>query len=237
MVRVARGAEHGRSRARIVSALAVIPARDAESTIGLVVRGLKSAVPDLSILVIDDGSTDATSARAREAGADVIRHEVNRGKGAALQSGFDEACRRGMGRVVTLDADGQHDPAYAGGLLEALDRSDVVIGSRDRDRRGMPWLRRATNSFMTWAVSRLAGREIEDTQSGFRAIRATVLAAVRPRSSRFDYESEFLIEAGRKGFTIGAVPVPTLYNAPGSHIDPVRDTARFIRLVVRELIR
>jgi len=220
-----------------VNTLAVIPARDAESTIGSVVGDLKRHLPGLSILVIDDGSIDATSARAREAGADVIRHDVNRGKGAALQTGFDEACGRGVDRVLTLDADGQHDPAYAPVLLGALDRADIVIGSRDRNRRGMPWLRKATNSFMTWLVSRLAGTAIEDTQSGFRAMRAKVLEGVRPRSSRFDYESEFLIEAGRKGFTIAAVPVPTLYNAPGSHIDPLRDTARFIRLVMRQLIR
>jgi glycosyltransferase involved in cell wall biosynthesis len=216
-----------------VNALAVIPARDAQETIGAVVQGLKRNAPDLAILVVDDGSVDATSARAREAGADVIRHEVNGGKGAALQTGFDEALRRGVARVLTLDADGQHDPACARGLLLALDRSDVVIGSRDRDRTGMPWIRRATNSFMTWVVSGLARRKLEDSQSGFRAIRAEVLAAVRPRSSRFDFESEFLIEAGRKGFTIGALPVPTLYNAPGSHIDPFHDTVRFFRLVLR----
>jgi len=227
---MARRAEPG--LAGVVKAMAVIPARDAQATIGDVVQGLKRALPMLSILVVDDGSVDATSARAREAGADVIRHEVNGGKGAALQTGFDEALRRGVGGVLTLDADGQHDPAYAAGLLQALDRSDVVIGSRDRDRTGMPWLRRATNSVTTWFVSRLAGRRIEDSQSGFRAIRAEVLAAVRPRSSRFDFESEFLIGAGRKGFTIGALPVPTLYNAPGSHIDPFRDTVRFIRLIL-----
>ena len=211
----------------------MIPARDAEGTIGAVVRGLLENVPELSVLVVDDGSVDATSARAREAGADVIRHEANAGKGAALQTGFDEASRRGIERVLTLDADGQHDPAFAARLLRALDGSDIVIGSRDGNRSGMPWLRRATNSVMTSIVSGLAGKRIEDSQSGYRGIRTEVLAAVRPRSSRFDYESEFLIEAGRKGFTMGATPVPTLYNAPGSHIHPVRDTVRFIRLVLR----
>ena len=214
-------------------AMAVIPARDAEATVGAVVRAVKKAIPEATVLVVDDGSTDATSAAARGAGADVIRHEVNRGKGAALQTGFDEALRRGAERVLTLDADGQHAPAYAPGLLAALDGSDVVIGSRDGNRAGMPWIRRATNSVMTSIVSGLAGKKIEDTQSGYRAIRSEVLAAVRPGSLRFEYESEFLIEAGRKGFRIGSVPIPTLYNAPGSHIDPFRDTVRFIRLLFR----
>jgi glycosyltransferase involved in cell wall biosynthesis len=217
--------------------MAVIPARDAESTIGGVVSGLKAALPDLTVLVVDDGSSDGTGAAARAAGADVIRHEVNRGKGAALQTGFDEAAGRGVERVLTLDADGQHDPAYAAALLRALDGKDLVIGSRDGDRTGMPWIRRATNSVMTGIVSRLAGTPIQDTQSGYRAISAPVFASVRPKSSRFEYESEFLIEAGRKGFTIGSVPVPTLYNAPGSHIRPVCDTLRFLRLLARRWSR
>jgi hypothetical protein len=138
-----------------------------------------------------------------------------------------------MDQVLTLDADGQHDPARAPELLHALDRFDVVIGSRDGDRTGMPWIRRATNSVMTRIVSALARHRIADTQSGYRAVRADVLRSVRPRSSRFEYESEFLIEAGRKGFSFGAVAIPTLYNAPGSHIDPFRDTLRFFRLVFR----
>ena len=216
-----------------MSVMAVIPARDAEATVGDVVRGLTKALPGVSVLVVDDGSSDGTSGAARSAGADVLRHEVNRGKGAALQTGFDEALRRGADRVITLDADRQHDPSLAPQLLHALDRSDIVIGSRDGNRAGMPWIRRATNSVMTGIVSHLAGHRIEDTQSGYRAVRVAVLRSVRPPSSRFEYESEFLIEAGRKGFTFGSVPIPTLYNAPGSHIHPVRDTARFLKLLVR----
>ena len=220
-----------------MNAMAVIPARDAEATIAEVVRGLKRAIPHLTVLVVDDGSVDATSARARDAGAEVIRRDVNGGKGAALQTGFDEALRRGAEAVLTLDADGQHDPTCAAELLQGLDGSDVVIGSRDKDRTGMPWLRRATNTVTTWFVSRLAGREIQDSQSGYRAIRAEVLASVRPISQRFDYESEFLIGAGRQGFHITSTPIPTLYNAPGSHIDPIRDTIRFVQLVLRHWIR
>lgn len=215
--------------------VAVIPARDAAGTIANVVRGVLAAVPGSSVVVVDDGSSDETGARAQEAGAIVVRHAVNQGKGAALQSGFDEALRRGADAVLALDADGQHDPALAPGLLRALETSDLVIGSREGDRTGMPWLRRKTNDVTTWWVSHLARQRIPDTQSGYRAIRASVLRAVRPESRRFEYESEFLIGAARKGFRIGEAPITTLYNAPGSHIHPVRDTLRFIRLVLRHL--
>lgn len=216
---------------------AVIPARDAAGTVAAVVTGLRAAAPGLSVIVVDDGSADSTGERAREAGAIVVTHEVNRGKGAALQSGFDEALERGADRVLALDADGQHDPALAGALLAALDGADVVVGTRRQERATMPWLRRATNDVTSWWVSRLAGVPIDDSQSGYRAISAAVLRAVRPETRRFDYESEFLVLAARAGFRIGASPIPTLYNASGSHIHPVRDTLRFIRFVLRHLVR
>ena len=215
--------------------MAVIPAKDAAGTIGEVVRGLRRVLPDLEVLVVDDGSADETAARAREAGARVERHDVNRGKGAALQTGFDAAVGAGADAVLALDADGQHDPACAPALLAALEHADVVVGSRHADRRGMPWLRKATNDVTSWWVSRLAGQRVEDSQSGYRALRAAVIRRVRPASTRFEYESEFLVAAARAGFRVGSAPIPTLYNAPGSHIHPVRDTIRFVRFVWRHL--
>jgi glycosyltransferase involved in cell wall biosynthesis len=196
---------------------------------------LREALPELDVLVVDDGSTDETGARALAAGARVLRHDVNQGKGAALQTGFDAAVASGADAVLALDADGQHDPASAARLLAELAQADVVVGSRNADRRGMPWLRRATNDVTSWWVSRLAGQRIEDSQSGYRAIRADVLRRVRPESRRFEYESEFLVAAARAGFRIGFAPIPTLYNAPGSHIHPFRDTLRFVRFVWRHL--
>ncbi|HEY7728414.1 MAG TPA: glycosyltransferase family 2 protein [Candidatus Eisenbacteria bacterium] len=216
--------------------IAVVPAKDAAATVGRVVAGLKRAVPGIAVIVVDDGSADATGEVAGAAGATVVRHPRNRGKGAALQTGFDEALGRGAAAVLALDADGQHDPAAAPRLLEALDQADLVIGSREGDRTGMPWIRRATNDVTTWWVSRLAGRRIPDSQSGYRAVRASLLRAVRPKSRRFEYESELLIGAARSGYRIVSVPVPTLYNAPASHIDPLLDTLRFIRLVLRHLV-
>lgn len=218
-----------------MKAMAVIPAKDAAGTVGDVVRGLRRVLPELEVLVVDDGSGDETAARARDAGARVERHAVNRGKGAALQTGFDAAVAAGADAVLALDADGQHDPACAPALLAALERADVVVGSRNADRRGMPWLRKATNDVTSWWVSRLAGQRIEDSQSGYRAIRADVIRRVRPRSTRFEYESEFLVAAARAGFRVGSAPIPTLYNAPGSHIHPLRDTIRFVRFVWRHL--
>jgi glycosyltransferase involved in cell wall biosynthesis len=217
--------------------MAVIPAKDAATTIGDVVRGLRAILPNLDIIVVDDGSADATGAAATAAGARVVRHPVNQGKGAALQSGFDAAVASGADAVLALDADGQHDPRSAPGLLAALGHADIVVGSRNADRTGMPWLRRKTNDVTSWWVSKLAGQRIEDSQSGYRAITAPVLRAIRPESRRFDYESEFLVAAARAGFRIGAAPIPTLYNAPRSHIHPLRDTIRFIRFVLRHLVR
>jgi glycosyltransferase involved in cell wall biosynthesis len=219
-----------------MNVVAVIPAKDAESTIASVVTSIRNAVPGARVVVVDDGSSDRTGDSARAAGAHVVRHDANQGKGAALQTGFDEALRLGAEQVLAMDADGQHDPMYARGLLDALESADVVIGSREGDRTGMPWLRRKTNDVTTWWVSKLAGQRIPDSQSGYRAFRAPVLRAVRPKSTRFEYESEFLIGAARQGFRIGESPIPTLYNAPGSHIHPVRDTIRFIRLVLRHLV-
>jgi glycosyltransferase involved in cell wall biosynthesis len=216
---------------------AVIPARNAADTVPAVVRGLRETLPDATVIVVDDGSTDQTSARAAEAGAVVLRHAVNQGKGAALQTGFDEVIRLGADAALALDADGQHDPAWAPGLIEALAVADVVVGSRLLSRSGMPWLRRVTNDVTSWWVSQLARTLIEDSQSGYRAIRSTVLRRVRPVARRFDYESEFLVAAARAGFRIAAAPIPTLYNAPGSHIRPVHDTVRFVGFVLRHLFR
>jgi glycosyltransferase involved in cell wall biosynthesis len=216
---------------------AVIPAWDAAGTVGAVVRGLREALPDATVIVVDDGSSDDTGDRARGAGALVLRHPLNQGKGAALQTGFDEAVRLGADVVLALDADGQHDPAWASRLLAGLAGGDLVVGSRLQSREGMPWLRRVTNDVTSWWVSRLAGTHIEDSQSGYRAIRATVIRRVRPIARRFDYESEFLVTAARAGFRIAAAPIPTLYNAPGSHIRPVRDTVRFVSFVLRHLFR
>jgi glycosyltransferase involved in cell wall biosynthesis len=216
---------------------AVIPAYNEARHIAQVVTGVRSYLPD--VVVVDDGSKDDTAERAAQAGAHVIRHARNRGKGGALQTAFDHAEGRGYDAVIALDADGQHDPGELPRFLAALasGRGDIFLGSRMADPRGMPRLRRWTNRTTSVILSRLARQEIRDSQSGYKAIRMEVLRHVRPTRAGFDAESEFLVTASRRGYGIGHVPIRTIYGDETSSIKPVRDTWRFIRLCLVFLLR
>jgi glycosyltransferase involved in cell wall biosynthesis len=214
------------------TALVVVPALDAAATIASVVAGVRQALPDAPVLVVDDGSTDATGTVARRAGARVLRFDVNRGKGAALRAAFALAVSEGASAVLTIDADGQHDPAVAPALLETLTHADVVIGVRPREGTPMPFHRRVSNGLSSWAISCCAGVPLPDTQSGYRAIRAEVLRSVAPEGDRYEFETDFLIRAARAGFRIAGVPIPTIYGAP-SHFRPLHDAARVVATIWR----
>ena len=214
---------------------AVIPAYNAGDPLPGVARRAAAILGSDRVLVVDDGSSDGAPERAREAGAQVIAHPANRGKGAALSTGFAAALAAGAEGVITLDADGQHDPAWIPRFLEAAETADLVLGSRMRDPGAMPRLRRGVNRFTSAVVGRLAGTPLTDSQSGFRWIAREVLEAVRIESRRFDAESEILIKAARRGFRIVEIPVPAVYGNEVSRIRPMRDTLRFFRLVARSL--
>ena len=209
----------------------VVPALDAAASVGTVLDGLREALPDAILIGIDDGSTDAT-ARVMQLRCDhVERHDVNRGKGTALRTGFARALAQGATIIVTVDADGQHDPAAAPALIKALDTADLVIGARRREGR-MPFGRRLTNGMSAAAVSHCTGQHVPDSQSGFRAMRADVIRAIRPPGDRYEFETAFLILSARAGFRIASVPVATLYGAP-SHFRSFRDAASVIRTIWR----
>jgi glycosyltransferase involved in cell wall biosynthesis len=214
--------------------LAIIPAFNEEERIADVVRRAREF---LETLVVDDGSADGTSAAAAAAGAFVVRHAANRGKSAALETGFHAALERGFEAVVTLDADGQHLPEEIPRFLEAAaNGADVVVGCRMRNVRDMPTVRLWTNQTTSRIVSWLARTRMYDSQSGFRFFRAEVLRRVPVSAGRFAGESEILIRAGRRGFRIAEVPVSTVYfEGRKSRIDPFRDTIRFFRLVSKYL--
>ena len=212
---------------------AVIPAYREEGRIGGVVQAVRRILP--AVVVIDDGSDDGTAAEAEAAGATVLRHGVNQGKGTALDNGFRRAREDGFETVVTLDADGQHAPEDIPGFLEAYRRegTPVLVGNRMSDPAGMPFVRRMTNRYMSWLLSRKMGQRVPDTKCGFRLYRCDVLAGVGCGSARFDAESEILLALARKGVRMGAVPIRVIYGDEKSKIHPVRDTIRFYRMLHR----
>ncbi|MBD3349801.1 MAG: glycosyltransferase [Candidatus Eisenbacteria bacterium] len=219
--------------------LVIIPCKNLEGAVGDVVRSVLALELDLDALVVDDGSSDNTGDEAAKAGATVITHPVNMGKGEALRTGFEYAVENGYDAVVTMDGDGQHDPASIPDFVEALKSGDedIVVGSRMHAVGDMPGLRIWTNRTTSRIVSRLARQTILDSQSGFRIHGIEVLADVTGSlvTSKYDTESEILIRAGRRGYRIGSIPIASIYHDSVSHIDPFVDTLRFVGLVVRSL--
>lgn len=211
----------------------ILPSYNAARHLAGVIDDIRRVDAGLRILVVDDGSTDRTADVAREAGVDLEVHPRNRGKGAALATGFAWALRETLDWVFTMDADGQHRPEEMAGFLAAAEHEglDVVVGNRMEARRDMPWLREQTNLFTSWVVSRLAGVPIRDSQNGYRLFRVASLEGLVLRTSRYDTESEILVRLARRGCRIGSAPVSTVYGDEQSSINPVVDTGRFLRLV------
>jgi dolichol-phosphate mannosyltransferase len=212
----------------------VVPAFNAAPTVPGVVAGLHASLPGAFVVVIDDGSTDGTTEAVHGLADATVRFHENRGKGAALRVGLARALERGCQSIVTIDADGQHDPRDAPRLLDALGAADLAVGARRRVPGGMPLGRRITNRLSAAAVARCVGQPVADAQSGFRAMRADVAATVKPAGARYEFETEFLIGAARRGYRIAYVSIPTSY----PHIIPsrfrtVRDSARIIETIWR----
>jgi glycosyltransferase involved in cell wall biosynthesis len=213
---------------------AIIPAFQTESSVADVVLATRRLIQD--VLVIDDGSTDDTAGAAREAGADVLRFPVNRGKGIALRAGFSRAVENGCSAVVTLDADGQHDP---GEIPKILDRwretqAALVIGSRDHLEREMTPSRRFGNRFARRAVSFFAGLPVPDPQSGFRLYDAQLLRSISFRAVRYELEAEAIVRAARRGLRVESTPIrlTTIDGTPTSHYRNWIDTTRICSLVL-----
>jgi glycosyltransferase involved in cell wall biosynthesis len=209
--------------------VAVIPGYNEGPRIGQVVQ---AAAAHLPVFVVDDGSSDHTAAEARSAGATVIEQRPNQGKGAALRAGFRRAIAEGADAVLTLDADGQHDPAEIPSFLAAWaaePRPDLVIGRRNF--RAMPPIRRLSNVLGGRALSWAVGRPIPDNQSGYRLVGRRIMEATLGSDEQgFEFEVEMITSSIRLGGTIAWVPIRTIYGAP-SHIRPLDHLRQFIRIV------
>ncbi len=215
--------------------LAIIPAYSEGTFIGQVVSRVLQYVG--TVLVVDDGSPDNTADAAQAAGAQVIRHSTNRGKGAAIKSGLEEAAKVGTPFFLFLDGDGQHDPADIPAFFEVMNDSDadLVVGNRMTNQAAMPVVRRLTNKFMSWQIGAICKVPLPDSQCGFRLVRRELLPVLNAPSDRFEFETESLILAARRGFRIKCVPIRTIYTNQESKIRPVRDTIRYARLISKYL--
>lgn len=212
---------------------AVIPALDAEATVGAVVRATRSIVPD--VLVVDDGSCDRTATAARDAGAEVCTLPVNRGKGTALGMAFELLMRRGFDGVVTLDADGQHLACEIPRLLAVASEADLVLGTRDLLFGEMGTVRRLSNRLSSRAISWAAGQSFSDVQTGFRFYSRQLISRLGAPHGRFEAESVVVVRAVRAGLRVRTTPI-RLGLADGratSHYRPVVDTVRIAAAVTR----
>lgn len=211
----------------------IIPAFNESKEIAALVKAIKAKVPD--ILVVDDGSTDSTSQIAERAGAAVLKNSVNAGKGVCIRRGFRYALENNFDAVITMDGDGQHLPEDLPVFLRlGLDpQSDIVAGNRMGKTQNMPFIRVITNRFMSWLISILSKQKIPDTQCGYRLIKRRVLERIALTTDNFEIESEILIKASRMGFKIASVPIKTIYRGEKSQINPLLDTLRFIKFIIK----
>jgi glycosyltransferase involved in cell wall biosynthesis len=210
--------------------IALIPAYNEVRYIADVV---KRTLEQLPVVVIDDGSSDGSGAAAALAGAKVIAHKTNQGKGTALNTGFDYAVKRGVDAAITLDADGQHDPDEIPLFIDAFraGAGDIVIGKRTFGE--MPAKSQFGNRVGTWLLGKAMGQPVPDNQSGYRLLSRPVMEQVRPSSSRFEAEVEILLRAQMAGFRLAWVPIKTIYNDKKSHFRPIHDSALFLKMTWR----
>ncbi len=217
--------------------LILIPAHNEARFIAGVVKGATPYAAEVA--VVDDGSADATGEVAASVGATVIRHPVNKGKGAALQTGFNYAFGKGYQSVLTIDGDGQHRPEDIPALLERYRSSGagLVVGCRPRNLKNMPLDRFVTNWFTSALVSFLARQRVQDSQSGFRVMDVRIVPFLSFSTSHFDTESEILVDVSRAGFKITETPIQTVYGTEKSKQNPRSDTIRFFRFFFRRLFK
>jgi glycosyltransferase involved in cell wall biosynthesis len=206
---------------------AVIPCLNESASISALVAALRRQLP--LVMVVDDGSTDDTAPLAQAAGAMVVSHGRNLGKGVALRTGLSEAWRRGFAWAVTLDGDGQHVPEDLPAFQQCAEQTGarLIIGNRMHNACAIPWLRRQVNRFMSRQLSRCAGRPLPDTQCGFRLIHLQTWSELPLKTEHFEIESEMLTAFLAAGFRVEFVPIQVIRSRRSSHIRPLADSVRW----------
>ena len=215
----------------------LIPVYNESKTIGSLVAALKTK--GLSVVVIDDGSTDSSGMVAKEQGAYVITHLKKQGKGSSLQRGFAYILEKKYDGVVMMDGDGQHavedlDLFLTGARMHP---DCLLVGNRMHHSKNMPRVRFFTNTIMSYLISFVCGQKIPDTQCGYRYLPYDILQNLQLKSCDFEIESEILTQSCRKGYKVISIPVKTIYQGEESYIHPFKDTIRFLNYFVKEIFR
>ncbi len=225
---------------------ALIPAFNAESAIGEVIRQTQEHLPISRIIIINDGSTDGTADVARSYGVEVLSLPDNRGKGFALRLGFAHVLKNGCNAIITLDADGQHDPSDIPKFFQAhgADSGAILVGSRMAEAEKFPRQRYYSNQVAVFFISKALGHYLEDTQCGFRLYPAEVFRPIDLRTSRFQMETEIVLLAAHRGVRLRSVPIKNIYwngndgngHPPRSNFRPVIDTFHICMVVLESYL-
>lgn len=189
----------------------IIPVFNEEQVISSVISSVRKQ-GFKNIIVVDDGSSDGTYVSARNAGAIVLKHALNRGKGAAVKTGIEAAKILGASSIITMDGDGQHKATDIARILKPLSKgSDVVLGTRMKNPKGMPFLRTLANTAANIATWMFYGLWVTDSQCGFRAYSARAMEEIRTTTDRYEYDSEVIREMARRRLTFAEVPIEATY--------------------------
>jgi glycosyltransferase involved in cell wall biosynthesis len=207
----------------------VVPCHNESAAVGSLVKEIRHILPN--VIVVDDGSSDGTADIAAQAGAQVLRNPGRRGKGTALKLGLEQARTMAFSWAILMDGDGQHSaqdiPAF---LARAeADSSALIIGNRMHNHASMPWHRKLANRLSSWLLSRLAGRDLPDSQCGFRMVKLPVWSGMQMSATGFEIESEMLLAFIAAGYPVEFIPIRTIYGAEHSKFHPLKDTWHWIK--------
>jgi glycosyltransferase involved in cell wall biosynthesis len=223
----------------IASTTVLISAFNASRSLPQLITRLRKVLPGIFILVVDDGSTDGTAVVARQLQTTIIRHSINKGKGAALQTGFQYVLQNLSTKyILTMDADLQHVPEDAPKFFETLQQTnaDIIVGSRQRIGTKMPIHRRISNAITSFMVGTRTGTVIHDSQCGYRLIKKAIIEQVKLETTGFEAETEFLIKAAKQKFTIEFVPIQTVYGDEKSYMTHWKTTMNFAKVLFRDWV-
>lgn len=216
--------------------LILVPAYNAGKYLRELIERIKKSAPSSDTLIINDGSTDDTGMILNELNINHLTNFPNRGKGYSLKRGFDYAIQNGYDYVVTIDADLQHLPEEIPRFTNRAGEAEIYVGTRNLRSKDMPPHRKLSNWLTSLIISVFSGKRIRDSQTGYRMISTGLLKSLNVTSVKYDFESEQLFQAGRLSVKFAEIPISTVYEGSHSYINPLKDTTRFIRLILRRIM-